>query len=74
MLLNWVQSAFLKFNCWQTGSVTVSSIGDVLNSQRITSWLDLVVVSSSTAQLVMGSVAEGVAKVKSRMEVPIPFR
>ena len=74
MLLNWVQSAFLKLNCWQTGWVTVSSIGDVLNSKRITSWSDPVVAASSTAQLVIESVEEGVAKVRSRMEVPVPFR
>ena len=52
----------------------MSSIGDVLNSKRMTSWSDPVVASLSTAQLVMESVEEGVAKVRSWMEVPVPFR
>ena len=68
-----VQSAFLKLNCWQTGWVTVSSIGEVLRSKRITSWSDPVVASSSTAQLVIDSVEDGVAKVRSRMDVPVPY-
>ena len=51
----------------------MSSIVDVLNSKRMTSWSDPVVASSSTAQLVIDSVDVGVAKVRSRMEVPVPF-
>ena len=39
----------------------------------MTSWSEPVVASSSTAQLVMDSVDVGVAKVRSRMEVPDPF-
>ena len=73
MLWNCVQSAFLKLNCWHIGWVAVSSIVDVLNSKRMTSWSDPVVASSSTAQLVIDSVDVGVAKVRSRMEVPVPF-
>ena len=49
------------------------SIIDMLNSKRMTSWSDLVVALLSTAQLVIDSVDVGVAKVRSRMEVPIPF-
>ena len=55
------------------GWVAVSSIVDVLNLQRITSWSDTVVASSSTTQLVINSVEVGVAKVRSRMEVPVQF-
>ena len=68
-----VQSAFLKLNCWQIGRITVCSSGVVVRSKRITSWSDPVVASSSTAQLVMDSVVMGVAKMRSRMEVPVPF-
>ena len=68
-----VQSAFLKLNCWQIGWVTVCNSGVVVRSERITSWSDSVVASSSTAQLVMDSVVMGVAKVRSRMKVPVPF-
>ena len=49
------------------------SSGVVVRSKRITSWSDTIVASSSTAQLVMDSVVVGVAKVRSRMEVPVPF-
>ena len=48
-------------------------IVDMLNSKRMTLWSDLVVASSSTAQLLIDSVDVGVGKVRSRMEVPIPF-
>ena len=72
-MLERVQSAFLKLNCWQTGWVTVSCIGEMLKSKRITSWSDPVVASSSTAQLVIDSVEDWVAKVRSRMDVPVPF-
>ena len=72
-MLKRVQSAFLKLNCWQTGWVTVSCIGEMLKSKRITSWSDPVVASSSTAQLVIDFVEDGVAKVRSRMDVPVPF-
>ena len=68
-----VQSAFLKLNYWQSGWITVCSSGVVVRSKRITSWSDPVVASSSTAQLVMDSVVVGVSKVRSRMEVPVPF-
>ena len=51
----------------------MSSIVDVLNSKKMTSWSDPVVASSSTAQLVIDSVDVGDAKVRSRMEVPVPF-
>ena len=68
-----VLSAFLKLNCWQIEWVTVSSIREVLRSKRITSWSDPVVASLSTAQLVIDSVEDGVAKVRSRMDVPVPF-
>ena len=71
--LNSVQSAFLKLNCWQIGWITVCSRGVVVRSKQITSWSDPVVASSSTAQLVMHSVVVGVAKGRSRMEVPVPF-
>ena len=68
-----VQSAFLKLNYWQTGWVTVSCIEEMLKSKRITSWSDPVVASSSTAQLVIDSVEDGVTKVRLRMDVPVPF-
>ena len=68
-----VQSAFLKLNYWQTGWVTVSSIGEVLRSKRITSWSDPVIASSSTAQLVIDSVEDGIGKVRLRMDVLVPF-
>ena len=51
----------------------MSSIAKVFRSKRITSWSDPVVASSSTAQLVIDSVEDGVAKVRSRMDVPVPF-
>ena len=73
ILLKRFQSALLKLNCWHTGWGTVSSMGVVLNSNRMTSWSDPVVASSSTAQLVIASAVLGVAKVKSRTEVPVPF-
>ena len=41
----------------------MSSIGEVLRSKRITSWSDPVVASSSTAQLVIDSLKDWVAKV-----------
>ena len=72
-MLKRVQSAFLKLNCWQTGWVTVSCIGEMLKSKRITSWSDPVVASSSTTQLVFDSVEDGVAKVRSKMDMPVPF-
>ena len=49
------------------------SSGVVVRSKRTTSRSDPVVASSSTAQLVMDAVVVGVAKVRSRMEVPVPF-
>ena len=64
---------FLKLNNWQTGWVTVSSIGEELRSKRITSRSDPVVASSSTAQLVIDSVQDGVSKVRSRMNMRVPF-
>ena len=51
----------------------MSAIDEVLRSKRITSWSDLVVASSSTAQQVIDSVKDGVAKVRSRIDVPVPF-
>ena len=72
-MLKRVQSTFLKLNCWQTGWVTVSCIEEMLKSKRITSWTDPVVASSSTAQLVIDSVEDGVAKVRSRIDVPVLF-
>ena len=51
----------------------MSSMGAVLNSNRMTSWSDPIVASSLTAQLVIASAVLGVAKVKSRTEVPVPF-
>ena len=71
--LKTVQSAFLKLNCWQMWWITVCSSGVVVRSKRITSWSDPVVASSSIAQLVINSVIKGVAKVRSRMEVTVPF-
>ena len=68
-----IQSAFLKLNCWQMGWITLYSRGVVVRSKRITSWSDPVVASSSTAQLLMDCVVVAVAKVRSRMEVPVPF-
>ena len=68
-----VQSAFLKLNCWKTGWVTVSCIEEMLKSKRITSWSDPVVASSSTAQLVIDSIEDRVAKVRLRMDIPVPF-
>ena len=68
-----VQSAFLRLNCWQMVWITVCSSGVVIRSKRITSWSDPVVASSSTAQLVMDSVVMGIAKVRLRMGVPVPF-
>ena len=73
VVLNCVQSAFLKLKRCETGWVTVSSKGAVVRSNRITSWSDPIVASSSTAQLVMDSADVGVAKVRSRMDVPVPF-
>ena len=73
VVLKSVQSAFLKLKRWEMGWVAVSSRGAVVRSNRITSWLDPVVASSSTAQLVMVSADVGVAKVRSRMDVPVPF-
>ena len=51
----------------------MSSISEVSSSNRITSWSDPVVASSSTAQLVIDSVKNGVAKVRSWIDVPVPF-
>ena len=68
-----VQSAFQKLNCWEIGWMMVSCIGEMLKSKRMTSWSDPVVASSSTAQLVIDSVEDGVTKVRSRMDVPVPF-
>ena len=73
VVLNCVQSAFLKLKRCETGWVTVSSKRAVVRSKRITSWSDPVVASSSTAQLVMDSADVGVAKVRSRTNVPVPF-
>ena len=73
MVLNRSQFALLKLNCWQIELVTISSIGLVLYLNQITSWSDPVVASSSTAQLVTESNVEGVVKVRSRMEVPVPI-
>ena len=68
-----VQSAFLTLNCWQKGWITVCSSGVIVRSKQITLCSDPVVALSWTAQLVMDSVVVGVAKVRSRMEVPVPF-
>lgn len=73
VVLNRSQFALLKLNCWQTGLATVSLTGMVLYSNRMALWSDPVVASSSTAQLVIESAVGGVAKVKSRTEVPVPF-
>ena len=73
MLWNRVQSAILKLNCRHIGWIAESSIGDVLNSKYMTLCSVPVVASSSTAQLVIDSVDVGVAKVRSRTEVPVPF-
>ena len=72
-MLKRVQSTFSKLNCWQTGLVTVSCIEEMLKSKRITSWSDPVVASSSTAQLMIDSVEDGVGKVRSSRHVPVPF-
>ena len=53
--------------------MTVFSFGEMLKSKRMTSWSDPVVASSSTAQLAIDSVVDGVAKVRSRIDVPVPF-
>ena len=73
MVLKSVQLTFLKLKRCEMGWVTVFSRGAVIMSNRITSWSDPVVASSSTAQLVMDSADVGVAKVRSRMDVPVPF-
>ena len=52
----------------------MSSIGEMLRSKRTTSWSVPVVASSSTARLVIDSVEDGVVKVRSRSDVPVPFR
>ena len=72
-MLKRVQSAFLKLNCWETGCMTVSCIGEMLKSKRMTSWSNPLVASSSTTQLVIDSVEIGVAMVRSRIDVPVPF-
>ena len=52
----------------------MSSIGEMLRSKQITSGSDPVVASSMAAQLVIDSVEDGVAKVISRIDVPVPFQ